>query len=325
MKSINNVLHPWGWVIILMALISLTLVFSACARKGPASAGMETSDYTISFGGLDRHYAVHMPANYDPNRPTPMVLNFHGGGGNSNTQRTISQMDLAADRHGFIVVYPDGTGAQIRLINPEGYTWNAGSCCGWAMNNRVDDVGFVNAMLDELERNYNIDKKRVYATGISNGAMLCYRLACELSHRIAAIAPVAGTMGVYGCRPSRPVSVMHFHGTEDQFAPYAGGKGSRSLPGQSFESAEKTIAFWVKQNGISDGPARTVKRGQTTGSFYGPGAEGTEVVLWVIDGGGHTWPGGRFGVLGEKFLGPITQDISANDLMWEFFQQHPMK
>jgi polyhydroxybutyrate depolymerase len=325
MKYINNVLHTLRLVIILLTFICLTLVFTAWAQQESPSAGVGNRDYTISFGGLERHYAVHAPPNYDPMRPIAVILNFHGGGGNSKTQRTISQMDQSSDRYGFIVVYPEGTGAKLRLINPEGYTWNAGACCGWAMENRVDDVGFVNAMLDDLEKYYNIDKKRVYATGISNGAMLCYRLACELSHRIAAIAPVAGTMGVSYCRSTRPVSVMHFHGTADQFVPFAGGAGSRSLPGQYFESVETTIAFWVKQDGISGGPARTVKSGQATGYYYGPGAAGAEVVLWVIEGGGHTWPGGRFGFLGQNFLGPLTQDISANDLMWEFFQKHPIK
>lgn len=302
----------------------LLLQTPASAREGSFALGPGNYDRTIRVGGLERSYAVHVPGNYTASRATPVILNFHGGGGNPKSERKISMMDQASDRYGFIVVYPQGTGAKGRLINPHGYTWNAGTCCGWAMANHIDDVGYTNAMLDDLEKQFNIDKKRVFATGISNGAMMCYRLACELSNRIAAIAPISGTMGVIGCNPPRPVSVMHFHGTADLFAPYAGGKGPRSLPGESFQSVDQTIAFWLKRDNIS-GPPRIVKRGQTSGSYYGPGADGTEVVLWSIQGGGHTWPGGRFGFLGKRFLGELTHDISANDLMWEFFQRHPMK
>jgi polyhydroxybutyrate depolymerase len=193
------------------------------------------------------------------------------------------------------------------------------------MKNRIDDVGFTNVMLDDLEKQFNIDKKRVFATGISNGAMMCYRLACELSQRITAIAPVAGPMGFTGCHPSRPVSVMHFHGIADKFAPFDGGKGPRSLPGEFFESVEKSIGFWLKRDNIGGQPPRVVKRGKATGYYYGPGADGTEVVLWSIAEGGHTWPGGRFGFLGKRILGELNTDISANELMWEFFQRHPLK
>jgi polyhydroxybutyrate depolymerase len=304
--------------------MGLLLQTPASAREGSFTLGSGNYDRTIMVGGLQRSYAVHVPGSYATSKPAPVILNFHGGGGNPKSERTISMMDQAADRYGFIAVYPQGTGAKGRLINPHGYTWNAGTCCGWAMENRIDDVGYTNALLDDLEKQFNIDKKRVFATGISNGAMMCYRLACELSNRIAAIAPVAGPMGLTRCSPPRPVSVMHFHGTGDLFAPYAGGKGPRSLPGESFQSVDQTIAFWLKRNNISGQP-RTLNRGKAIGYYHGPGADGTEVVLWSIQGGGHTWPGGRFGILGKKFLGELTQDISANDLMWEFFQRHPLK
>jgi polyhydroxybutyrate depolymerase len=233
-------------------------------------------------------------------------------------------MDQASDRYGFIVVYPQGTGARFRMITSHEYTWNAGTCCGWAMQHHIDDVAYTNALLDDLERQVNVDKKRVFATGISNGAMMCFRLACQLSNRIAAIAPISGTMGFSNCSPPRPVSVIYFQGTADEFVPFGGGKGPRSLPGELFESVDQTIAFWRQQDKITGSP-RVVRRGQATGYYYGPGADGSEVALWVIQGGGHTWPGGQYGFLGKRVLGAITYDISANDLMWEFFQRHPMK
>jgi polyhydroxybutyrate depolymerase len=162
----------------------------------------------------------------------------------------------------------------------------------------------------------------VFATGLSNGGMMCYRLAAELSDRIAAIAPVAGTMALVETHPARPVPVMHFHGTEDKIAPAEG-----SGKGRVFRSVEENIQIWCRVNGCPTTPQVTalddrVQDGTTVAcKVYGPGKDGAEVVLYEIIGGGHTWPGQPPPV---KFLGRSTFDISANDLMWEFFQKHPL-
>jgi polyhydroxybutyrate depolymerase len=194
--------------------------------------------------------------------------------------------------------------------------------------NQVDDVGFVRSLLDDLARVVTVDAKRVFATGISNGGMICYRLASELSDRIAAIAPVSGPMGTETCSPKRPVSVMHFHGTDDQFAPFKGGKGSRSSVGINFYSVDHSIRAWVKADGCPEKPAvvQLPKKADDGTSVeratYGPGKNGSEVVLITIEGGGHTWPGREPRL---NFLGKSTKNISANDLMWDFFQKHPLK
>jgi polyhydroxybutyrate depolymerase len=207
-------------------------------------------------------------------------------------------------------------------------TFNGGNCCGYAMNNNVDDVGFVRALLDDLAKVANIDSKRVFATGMSNGGIISYRLASELSDRIAAIAPVGGPMGTETCSPKRPVSVIHFHGTDDDFAPFKGGKGTRSISGTNFFSVEHSIKAWVKADGCPKEPVVTklpdnADDGMTvTKEVYGPGRDGAEVLLVEIEGGGHTWPGQEPRV---RFLGKSTKDISANDMMWEFFEKHPMK
>jgi polyhydroxybutyrate depolymerase len=302
----------------LVAVFLFIPSFASAYALGPGEYNRK-----IPFGGLERSFVVRVPRSYSPNNPTAVILNLHGGGGNAQSQKTISLMDSASEKYGFIVVYPEGTGPKFTLINPNGYTWNAGTCCGWAENHKIDDVGFINAMLNDLEKQFNVDKKRVFSTGISNGAIMSYRLACELSNRIAAIGPVSGTMGVTNCLPPRPVSVIHFHGTDDKFEPFAGGRGPRSTPGENFMPVQKDIDFWLRHNGIS-GQARIIKQGDSTGYYYGPGSGGAEVALWVIQGGGHTWPGGAFGVLGQSFLGKMTHDISADDLMWEFFQMHPL-
>jgi polyhydroxybutyrate depolymerase len=158
--------------------------------------------------------------------------------------------------------------------------------------------------------------------------MMCYRLASELSDRIAAIAPVAGPMGTATCKPRRPVPVIHFHGTDDQYAPFGGGRVDFGLSTVNFYSVEHSIGAWVKANGCPQQPAiadepdeaddgMTVER-QT----HGPGKDGAEVVLMIIKGGGHTWPGRDPSF---PHLGKSTKDISANDLMWEFFEKHPKK
>jgi polyhydroxybutyrate depolymerase len=162
---------------------------------------------------------------------------------------------------------------------------------------------------------------------MSNGGIMAYLLASELSDRIAAIAPVGGPMGTETCHPKRPVSVIHFHGTADEFAPFKGGQG-KGVSGTDFYSVEHSIQAWVKANGCDKEPvitkfADTVKDGTTiTRTTYGSGQDGSEVVLVIIEGGGHTWPGQEPRV---RFLGKSTQNISANDQMWEFFVKHPLK
>jgi polyhydroxybutyrate depolymerase len=188
-------------------------------------------------------------------------------------------------------------------------------------------VGYVSKLLDDLATVVKVDRKRVYATGMSNGAMMCYRLAAELSDKIAAIAAIAGTMAIDDFRPRRPVPVLHFHGTKDGLVLF-GGPDERTPKNIRFQSVEATIRAWVKANGCSEIPAATRLPGLTRDGLairkqaYGPGKEGSEVILYVIEGGGHTWPGQdpRF-----FFLGKSTKDISANDLIWDFFQKHPLK
>jgi polyhydroxybutyrate depolymerase len=270
-----------------------------------------------------RSYLVHIPKSYDGSKPFPVVLALHGGGSNAEQMVRFCGLNDKADQAGFIVVYPNGTGSLNTML-----TWNGGNCCGFAVQHQVDDVAFIRALLDDLERVAKVDRKRIYATGMSNGAIMVYRLASELSDRIAAIAPVAGPMGTETCAPERPVSVIHFHGTDDQFAPFAGGKGTKSRSGTDFYSVDHSIRAWVKANGCPSEP-RVVKEpdkskdGTTiTRKTYGPGKDGAEVVVVVIEGGEHTWPG-RPPPL--RFLGKSTKNIQANDVMWEFFQRHAMK
>jgi polyhydroxybutyrate depolymerase len=251
---------------------------------------------------------LHVPPRLSD--PAPLVLVLHGGDGTAEATERFSGFSAVADANGFLAVYPNGTGRLEKVL-----TWNGGNCCGYAMHNKVDDVAFTTALLDDLAKVVKVDATRVYATGMSNGAILAHRLASELSDRIAAIAPVSGPM------------VIHFHGTDDKFAPFQGGKGEKSLSGTDFFSVEHSIRAWVKANSCMEEPATdklpdTARDGtKVLRKTYGGGKDGAEVVLVVIEGGGHTWPG-REPTL--KLLGKTTKNVSANDLMWDFFQRHPM-
>lgn len=299
-------------------IVALVLFFAFDDR--PIRSGDHTR--TIDVDGLERSYLVHIPPSYDSKKPTPVVLAFHGGGANAEHMATYTGLNQKSDEAGFIVVYPSGTG---RLKNV--LTFNGGNCCGYAMTHQIDDVKFTRQLLDDLAKSANIDAKRVFATGMSNGGIMSYRLASDLSDRIAAIAPIGGPMGTESCKPNRPVSVIHFHGTDDEHAPFKGGKG-KGLSGTEFYSVEHSIQAWVKANGCDRQPVVSklpdiAQDGMTvTRKTYGSGQDGTEVVLIEIAGGGHTWPGQEPRI---KSLGKSAKDISANDLMWEFFEKHPIK
>jgi polyhydroxybutyrate depolymerase len=275
---------------------------------------------SLACGERTRTYLIHVPPSFDPAQPVPVVLVFHGGGTNARTMVRFCGLNETADRYGFLAVYPSGTGR-----NPNLLTWNAGNCCGDALRDNVDDVGFVAALLDDLAGLADIDPNRVFATGMSNGGMLAYRVASELSERIAAIASIAGPMGTEDCRPTRPVSIVHFHGTADEFTPYAGGLGRKSLTTIVFRSARDSVRCWVAANGCPEMPQESSSKAEETGGFaveksvWGPGTAGSEVVLYTIHGGGHTWPG-RIPL--GTYLGPSATGISANELLWTFFERH---
>lgn len=287
----------------------------------------------VRSGGRDRQYRLYLPRRRAEgwNR-WPVVLAFHGGGSTAEAMVEFCGLNETADRYGFAVVYPSGTGRTDGAL-----TWNGGNCCGRALKDGIDDVGFVNDLLDDLTSQIAVDEGSVFATGMSNGAMLAYRVASELSDRIAAIAPVAGPMGTCDCRPTRPVGVCHFHGTLDEFAPLGGGIGVRSLSKARFFSVAHSIMNWVRANGcdwmpvveelptVVDDGTRVVRARHAAGRGAAVGQDApveqgrAEVVLHTIHGAGHTWPG-RDTFL--TMLGPVTKNISANEVMWSFFARH---
>lgn len=283
----------------------------------PLAAGDHTR--TLTVGGLKRTYLVHVPKGYDPKTPTPVVLALHGAAMNGPMMVSFSGLTEKSDAAGFVVVYPSGTGTGPFL------TWNAGGFTGKMAEGKADDVAFIGKLLDDLATVVNVDEKRVYACGMSNGGMMCYRLAAELSDRIAAVAPVAGTVAIDESKPKRPVPVIHFHGSKDGIVPFEAAKGK--APFMKLKGVEESVQTWVKLNGCDEKPkAETISKDgdemKVTRTTYGGGKGGSEVVLVVIEEGGHTWPGQQPPV---GFIGKSAKNVSANDLMWEFFQRHKLK
>lgn len=294
-----------------------TLLLVAALSIDPIGPGDHTR--TLMMGEQMRTYLVHVPKDCDLKQPTPVVLALHGAAMNGSMMVWFSGLNKTADKEGFIVVYPSGTGLGPFL------TWNAGGLFK-GMGSQADDVAFISKLLDELGTMANVDTKRVYACGMSNGAMMCYRLAAELSDRIAAIAPVAGTIAIEESKPERPVPVIHFHGTKDNLVPFDMTK-VRPSPFARFKSVDDSIQTWVKLNGCDEKPMTEAisKEGdemKVTRTTYGAGKDDAEVVLIVIENGGHTWPGQKPPV---GFIGKSALNFSANDLLWEFFKKHPMK
>jgi polyhydroxybutyrate depolymerase len=280
----------------------------------------QADELTLTAGGLTRSYRIHFPNGRVPAQPAPLVVVFHGGGGNAANAARMSAMDAKADREGFIAVYPNGTGPRAGIL----LTWNAWRCCGTALDNRVDDVGFVRALVDKVRREYSVDAKRIYATGLSNGGMMTYRVGCELSEVFAAIAPVAGALDTDDCRPASPVSLIVFHGTADGHVLFEGG-----VPRTAFDRHKRVdnpvsfaIDFWARRNGCEREPSRS-KQGHVIHEAYAC-AGGTGVELYAIEGQGHAWPGGEKGLRNGN-VDPPTTEISATDLMWEFFRRHPKR
>ncbi len=278
---------------------------------------------------LPRSYLIHIPPQYDRAKPTPIVLVFHGAWMNAAMMTTFCGMNAKSDEAGFIAIYPNGTGFGDAALFFN--AWGTPGKPGQDPPGPVDDVEFTAKMLDDLKTVVNVDAKRVFATGMSNGAMMCQRLGAELSDRIAAIAPVAGTMAMpmakEGLHPKRPVAVLCFHGTADTIVPF------RGPPAQTpkflrFQSVEQTIGLWVGLNGcdakpqVTELPEIVADGTRVTRKIYGAGKNGADVVLYEIEGGGHTWPGQAPPV---KFIGKSTKNIVANDLIWEFFSQHQIR
>jgi polyhydroxybutyrate depolymerase len=265
------------------------LVCCGVYSGGAASAsGIDTAGM-LPFGGLDRTYVLHVPPGVE--QPTGLVINLHGAGETGGGQAALTNYNAVADQHGFAVVYPDG----IDL------SWADGRGASVPDRTGVDDVGFLVALAGRLTRDYGINPGNVYATGLSAGAFMAARLACQRADVVAAIAPVAGSLGsAYSCNPSEPVSVFATNGVADPVVPFNGG-GMVGRGGPSDIVAPAALAGrWRDLDDcpapVEDSPSAGVRRSTAAGC-----ADGTEVVFVSVEGGGHEWFGGASQASGQFF------------------------
>ncbi|MEA3081007.1 MAG: polyhydroxybutyrate depolymerase [Sphingomonadales bacterium] len=271
-------------------------------------------DYRFSFvhDGITREYLVHVPRSYKGGR-TPMLVALHGGGGDADFQADDSKYKLISKSEavGFIAVFPNGYSRLGGVLA----TWNAGACCGAAQKNNVDDVGFLREVIQRVERQANIDRSRVFMTGMSNGALMSWRMACEASELVRGIAPVEGTDNTAHCTPSRPVPVIEFHSLDDDHIPISGGKGVSALTDTDFASVPSTQAKWVQLNRADPNAKRVLTVAGAHCDLHAAKPGGAPVELCLTDTGGHSWPGSGT----QQGRKAPSMAISANDLMWSFF------
>ena len=321
--------------ITLVVIVSVSLAYlgsnlrgsleQASAEVGVPEASPDEAlgpgDYSFSLqvGGSTRAYLLHIPRIYDKATPAPLMLAFHGSMGTAEIMAKGYDLVAKSDAEGFIVAFPNGAS---RLPSGKAATWNAGSCCGYAVQSQSDDVGFVRAVIEDVRGKVNVD--RIFAVGMSNGGMFAYRLACEMSDTFTAIAAVAGTDNYAECNPVRPISIVHIHGLQDDRVPFYGGCGSacRTESETDFVSVPDTISQWVTRNGCDEHPQTVVLNENAYDDLYDGCESGVQVKLYVVKDGGHSWPGAQRSPNPLERSTP-SQAISATDEIWDFFTSIP--
>jgi polyhydroxybutyrate depolymerase len=289
----------------------LCLPMAVAAIEAVAYFVVNRSTHTMVSAGLTREYIVYVPPAHDSSTPTALVISLHGAIMWPAAHQDTSQWNRVADREGFIVVYPSGFTGE----GPRHWEATPGG-------DESRDVIFIGDLIDTLGRTYNIDPARIYANGLSNGGGMSFVLSCRMSDRIAAVGLVASAQLLpwSACADDRPVPMINFHGTAD-LAPYHGGK-SWVAP-QLMPSQPVWTANWARRNRCGPTPIESRIAADVTRTEYTECAGNATAVLYTIEGGGHTWPGG--GQLPEWFVGPTTHTIDASSVMWDFFKQHPLQ
>jgi polyhydroxybutyrate depolymerase len=285
---------------------------------------LQLQQFSFTVNGKERTYYVHVPPKYAGKTALPLVFAFHGAGGRARLMPRLTGLSKFADKHSFILVYPEGLNAR----------WNDGN--GGKSAAEVEDVNFVRAILDKVEKSFKIDKKRVYAAGVSNGGFFSQYLCINMPDTFAAVASVAATIEEHiykNLKPPKPVPILFIMGDDDMIVPYEGGSiGVAGALADKTErraiSAQNAVNYWVKADQCGETPvisnlpdARPSDGTHVIRKIYSGGQNGSEVVFFVIKNGGHTWPSG-WQYLPDAIIGLTSKAIDADDEIWKFFQRH---
>jgi polyhydroxybutyrate depolymerase len=286
--------------------------------------------FKIDFGNQERRYLVHVPYSYTDATVSPVLVMIHGAGGTSEWTMNETGWGEKADQEGFLAVFPDGVPVDPSkppsfIANPQ--LWNDGSIRSASFGRNNDDLGFLSAMLDDLERRFAVDPKRIYFTGFSNGASMTFRVGADLSQRVAAIAPVAGHCWLKDPKPKRPIPTMFMVGDLDPLIPLEGGDFRSPWTGQIERQSPilKTIDKWAAAFGC-EGDSHPMEHHTKfrIKRSYGPTPSGAELQVYVIRFLGHHWPGGKAG-LSKRIGGMPSNAVKATDVIWEFFARHSLQ
>ncbi|MBU1705982.1 hypothetical protein KKG19_04650 [Patescibacteria group bacterium] len=323
----------------MLVIVILFLFWASCGKDANLAQpnGITPGDYTykISVGSMRREYVVHVPTLYNEDHPSAVVIMFHGGGGTAQDAITETGWNKKADRGGFLAVFPEGSRQD--PDNPASFsnnpqTWNDGSnrpTVG-AVRREIDDVRFVSALIDDLIARFNVDERRIYATGFSNGASMTFRVGRELSGRLAAIAPTAGSDWLEKRPIGRPISLLYMTGTADPLNPIDGGEIFIGQTSYGIKPpVQQTIQKWVQMLSCPADSSVIYNSDGVIGMAYSPCMEGSEVVFYTIDGMGHWWPGwippDSYPSWLMNIFGNPSDKIQGTDVIWEFFQMHHKK
>ena len=298
-------------VAVLVIFIGLPIVLLLTANA--AFWMMDKTNGAIVSSGVTRRYILYVPKSYDRSKATPLIISIHPAATWPAVEMAISRWNELAEQYGFIVAYPAGSGVVFGGFGPGPDVWPG----------EPEDVKFVSDLIDKLQREYNIDPNRMYANGMSNGGDMAIVLSCELPDRIAAAGSVGGAypQSEALCPSSKPLPVVMFHGTADKLAPYKGGKSP--IAPFPFANVHEWAGRLAQRNKCVGNPVESRIAPSVQRLAYANCAENADVVLYTLEGGGHTWPGGKH--LAEWIFGPTIDDISATKVMWEFFAEHPHK
>ena len=318
-------MKPGFYILILFLLSCLTWQCSpSLPSQGIPGPGMYQQKLDMQVMGAKRNYWLHIPANFNPQKQTPLVIVIHGAFSTARKMEKESGFSEVADREGFLVAYPTGAYGLFGLFQH----WNAGHCCGKAARDQIDDVGFLDAVIDDISLRFNVNSRQIFMVGFSNGGMLTYRFAAERTHRLAAAATLAAALGGRPSsesswwktpEPSQPLPMIIFHGRDDEAVPYKGGISPEKGGQREYIPVSESVNFWIENNNCRKKPIREqLYGGRVTRTSWADCQGENEVILYSIDNWGHKWPGPQF--TGNLDKNDAFRNFNAADLIWDFFQ-----